>query len=346
MSLAPKPSLLAMRITRQVLATLAALWLLPADARAQQPQTPAKAEIELTDEQLELNNKAVEALNSGRPEVAIDYMRAAIRERDAQGTRGDILFLTLGRAYQLRDDCDRAREHFATVELEPHVRGVPRDFVPKKLAQYRADFERLCSAQLSVSCEDANAEISINEDALGRVCGTTIKLKPGPYTLRATVTSGEPSLEEHAVTLRGDERRVVAISLRQTETIIKTEIRTERPVPVWAITTGATTLALSGGLWGYGAWARSRGESAYVDYKNSTTPAQAQAREQIVRDWEQRARRANRAGLGVAALGVGVTAALLLWPTSSSEGDPSAAWVPALQLEPGRAWGISLGRAW
>lgn len=309
-----------------------------------------KAVVELTPAQIELNNKATIALNEKRPDVALDYMRAAIRERgDVEGQRGDLLFLTLGRAFQLKRQCDLAKESFATAEREAAVAGVPPDFVSKKLAEYRAELPTLCQAKLTISCVDANALISIDgAQAQEKLCGTTQRLEPGEHSVVATVSKAKVKRQDFTLSLVGDQEAEIQVTLKQSI------IKTKESIPTSAIIVAASTLALSGGLWGYTAYARSSGENAYNDYRQARNETTAAEKEALVRDWESKAKLANRAAIGVAVVGAAATIALIFWPRQEEAGsqeEPSPAarvgstWSPSLNIG-SDSWGLSAQVHW
>lgn len=309
-------------------------------------QEPIK-QVELTAEQIELNNKATSALNEKKYEIAVDYMRAAIRDRGVPGQRGNLLFLTLGRALQLQDRCEEAEEQFAIAAREPQVVGVPPDFVPKKLKEYRDETPDICSAHLTIECVDANARISINQAAPEALCGKKLPLPSGAYRIHATVSAGTPREQDLERSLVGGQHETIQITLKQTI------IKTRETIPTSAIITGASTIVLAGGLWGYTAYARSQGENAYNDYKQTTTPRQADEKEVEVRQWESRARLTNRIAIGVAVVGVATTTALIFWPRQeeqpmlkSLQGDTtSTAWSSSLWAAPG-SFGLGAFKRW
>lgn len=335
-----------MRSATTLSAALALLAMSAVNISEAAAQAPLK-QVELTAEQIELNNKATIALNEKKYDIAVDYMRAAIRDRGEPGQRGNLLFLTLGRAFQLQDQCEEAKAQFKIAESEPQVIGVPPEFVPKKLQEYRAELPTTCSAILRIECVDANARVSIGDDAPAALCGSEIKRPGGTYRVRATVTAGTPKEQDLEVALVGGERETIQITLKQTI------IKTRETIPTSAIITGASTIVLAGGLWGYTAYARSQGENAYNDYKQSTTPRQAQEQEELVRQWESRARLTNRIAIGVAVAGVATTTALIFWPrqdeqrpsASAAKAEGGTGWTSSLWAEPG-SFGLSAFRRW
>lgn len=157
---------------------LLALVLSPTLATAQDDPPP---EIELDARQIELNNEAVQALGKDPPNTAkaIELVQAAL----VLGSEADLLFLTLGRAHQLAQECREADETFARVESAPRVKGLPRDFVKVQLRKYRQEMRQTCPGTLEVVCKPETLELTLKDEPFP--CGEAVELAPGNYTIRA-----------------------------------------------------------------------------------------------------------------------------------------------------------------
>lgn len=142
--------------------------------------------IELTPNQIEINNRAVRMLGEDPPrtEEAIKLVEAAL----VLDSKGDLLFLTLGRAYQLQGRCAEAMAQYEAAEQAPGVKGVPVDFVPRQLREYRSQLTTTCPGTLVVSCEPSDLNLSIPDQTLR--CGEPLSLSPGEYTITARSSNG------------------------------------------------------------------------------------------------------------------------------------------------------------
>lgn len=136
------------------------------------------APVELSPTQIETNNRAVRMLGETPPRTkeAIKLVEAAL----LMEKQGDLLYLTLGRAYQLDGQCARAAEQFDAAERAPGVQGVPEDFVPGQLGVYRKELES-CMGSLIISCEPDDLELVI--DGTSIKCGEELSLEPGSYRI-------------------------------------------------------------------------------------------------------------------------------------------------------------------
>ena len=230
-------------------------------------------EVSLTTEQIELNNKAVKALRAKQPDVAIDYMRAALREK---GDHGNVLYLTLGRAHQLKGQCKIAKTNFSLSETKPRVKGVPEDFVSKRLIKYRSQMAELCPGEVVIQCKDPGIALSmVNTTTKAPVkvknkaprCGDRFTLAKGTYKITG-VAKGVEKTETQQVdlTIKGDALSTAQLTIERPGKKV-----VEFVVPTKAIVIGASSLVVAGGLWGYHFYARNQGEQAYNEYENSTT---------------------------------------------------------------------------
>lgn len=145
------------------------------------------APIELSPTQIETNNRAVRLLSETPPKTkeAIKLVEAALLMEN----KGDLLYLTLGRAYQLDGQCKMAEEQFNAASSAPGVKGVPEEFVGEQLKTYRKELES-CMGTLKVVCEPGDLDIRLEGSAL--VCGEETSLEPGSYTISArNIHSGD-----------------------------------------------------------------------------------------------------------------------------------------------------------
>ncbi|QDG54314.1 tetratricopeptide repeat protein [Persicimonas caeni] len=111
----------------------------PADLSAQEHGEPA-------DEQRKLNNEAVVALGDG------EYTRAiSLLEQSLHMGEMDVVYLNLGRAYQLAGRCEDAEAALLEVEGAPVSKGVPEGFVADKTQQYLEEVRTTCEPDVAHS---------------------------------------------------------------------------------------------------------------------------------------------------------------------------------------------------
>jgi tetratricopeptide (TPR) repeat protein len=115
-------------------------------------QEPAKA----SDEQIELNDEALEAISDGNHARAASLLEESIHLGEL-----NVTYLNLGRAYQLLGRCEAAQRALDKAEDAPQVASPAPELVDKKIDEYRADVDATCEQEEP----DEAAEAPIGESA-------------------------------------------------------------------------------------------------------------------------------------------------------------------------------------
>ena len=154
------------------------------------PQREAPRYLSMTSRQIELNNLASMALNQTPPDskVAIDYLQQAI----ASGEAPDILYMSLGRAYQYEDQCQSAQDVFNLAEKSPSLESIPHDVVVEKIARFRKEGASLCSGTVEIVCKEMAVKFytqDVSGEPIQLVCGERKKLRPGAYDFEVVQTN-------------------------------------------------------------------------------------------------------------------------------------------------------------
>lgn len=100
---------------------------------------PDEQYAEPTEEQLELNDRAVRALSEGDMVTAVNLL-----EESNQIGPLNVTYLNLGRAYQQLDDCERARSAFEAVAEAPRLAKPSPELVERKAGEYIDEWEETC----------------------------------------------------------------------------------------------------------------------------------------------------------------------------------------------------------
>ena len=326
---------------------LAALCTLSIATPALVQAQDAKKAVKLTDDQLNLNNKAVDALEKSPPDTktAITLMQAALSIGGEAG-KADLLYMTLGRAYELQDKCEEAKRYFTMAEEAPRVEGLPSGLVPERLVKYRLEMKKVCSGTLVVKCNDPRIALSIG-DAQHK-CDAPIKLAPGQYKVEAKLQEDERKSEQSIdVTIEGAQRTSAAVSLvlqKPTTTIIQNpnDGKVTKPVrykknTTPAVIAGVTTVVVSAALWGW--WIYADGQADDLEDQLLNDNLQGREYDQTLNDYNSADGQAAIAlPLAGAATGVGIIATVLLYQFAGNEPDPTAASAqPYIMTGPGQA---------
>lgn len=133
---------------------LCVLMSLASPALAQEtPETTAA-----TEQQVELNDEALEAMNDG------NYVRAAsLLEQSNHLGHLNVIYLNLGRTYQRLGRCRDARRALKRVGTAPAVASPAPDFVAEKAREYLADVNANCQPAHPNSKQDPSAPVGADE---------------------------------------------------------------------------------------------------------------------------------------------------------------------------------------
>lgn len=169
--------------------------------------------IQLTSEQKTLNNKAIEAMqgDSPKPRAAVRYLNAAL----LAGPKANLLYMALGRAYQLQQKCEKATETFQKAANASQVESVPRVEVMARIEKYRGDLEATCPGILKVECRPSSVQLSTKNRELE--CGEPTELPPDTYEVKATYEDAPPR-----------KRTVEVVSMKQRQ--VRIEFQSVGPV--------------------------------------------------------------------------------------------------------------------
>ena len=174
------------------------------------PEPEAGDLVEPTEGQLEMNGRAIEAVNKNEFKTAIKLFQASIELGPL-----NITYLNMGRTYQRMGECVQAKETYRKArDTKYKVKNPDPVTVDKALNEYEAELYRTCpNGELVVSCDPAKLDLYINTRG-PQSCPTEknpMRLSEGEYVLRGTFPGYED--KEVAVTVQRVERAQAAISL-------------------------------------------------------------------------------------------------------------------------------------
>lgn len=115
---------------------------------------------EPTSEQLELNERGVEALVEQEPARAVALLNEAFRLGEV-----NILALNLGRAYHALGQCDRAREKLEMVSELPAIENPPPERIEAAAEDYLRDVDESCEPDHQADIEETEPDGDAEADA-------------------------------------------------------------------------------------------------------------------------------------------------------------------------------------
>lgn len=175
-----------------------------------------KPTVQLTEEQIALNNRAVKnmAEQPPRADEAVRLTQAAL----VVGKKGNLLYLTLGRAYQLQKKCKMAQAEFDRALAAPGVEGIPKTYVTDQIAVYQKQLTASCPGTLTVTCEPGDLKLSLAGHQL--TCQQPLSLPSGTYDVSTT----------HPETGNKESLKVTIVSMKPTTAAFKFAV-TAKPDP-------------------------------------------------------------------------------------------------------------------
>lgn len=136
--------------------------MIPMLAAAQGSEAPDEESVEASQEQLELNGEAVEAMVAGDNGRAVLLLTDAFRMGEL-----NILALNLGRAYHAAGNCARAREMLEQVSELRAVDNPSPERVEQRAAEYLAEVDESCEEneeQTDLEALDADEQPAVEEE--------------------------------------------------------------------------------------------------------------------------------------------------------------------------------------
>lgn len=153
------------------------------------PMMASAQEAGFSNEQIMLNNQAVEATKAGNYFKAEQLFSAILQIGEF-----NVVWLNLGRAYASQDKCIEASEAFSHVKTAPVTSEIPVEIVNAKLAEYLVELEEKCSAHVIFDCIPAKMQIAIDDSKAFECTPEPVSLTPGQHKVNARTDFGINSI--------------------------------------------------------------------------------------------------------------------------------------------------------
>lgn len=135
--------------------------------------------VELTETQLDLNERGIEAIEQGEYERAIRLLEAAL---DIGGV--NLIAANLGRAHQHLGNCEEAEQQYRRAVQAPALEEPSPQQVADTVETYRDELEENCPGYLEVDCEPPDLELYVEDEGPQSCREEPRELMPGNYQLR------------------------------------------------------------------------------------------------------------------------------------------------------------------
>lgn len=170
-----------------------------------QDDGPLPPMAKTTEAQLELNHKAVEAVEAKQYEEAIKLFEAALQLGEM-----NVTYLNLGRTLARVGRCAEAATAYDKVMSAPRVPDPPRDVIAQVLRNYRDALKTECPGTIKLVCASPDIQVTVDDQAPVDCSEGTITAAAGKHRLQA---SNGVAREEHYIQLEGNDTVEVTIRL-------------------------------------------------------------------------------------------------------------------------------------
>lgn len=214
---------------------------------------PEGTEHTFSDEQVMLNNQAVDAVGSGNFSKAEQLFNSMLQIGEF-----NVIWMNLGRTYANQDKCIEAKDAYAHVFTAPKIDDFPSDIIDETTRTFIKDLEERCSSKLVLSCNPEDMTISIDSGREMKCTSEEIALVPGLHsvfgktgygfnTIAVETISGHTSVAEIEVV---DYKKVAAEATESPEELLR-KSTIFKAAGYTLLGVGAAMAAGGFGWWGY-----------------------------------------------------------------------------------------------
>ena len=141
-----------------------------------EPQKEPEVTVDFSDEQIMLNNQAVDAANAGNYKKAEQLYNAMLQIAEMT-----VIWANLGGTYLKEGKCLEAAEAYKNVWTSPKISQIPAEQIEAGATAKLKELERQCNAQVVLNCTPAEMTVTIDGGA-ERPCSDAIRCLPRPPT--------------------------------------------------------------------------------------------------------------------------------------------------------------------
>lgn len=255
--------------------------------------------IKFSDEQIMLNNQAVDAGNAG------DYKKAeALLIAMLAGGEMNIIWGNLGGVYAKQGKCIEAKDAFERVWHSPKITEIPAEAIEEGARQALEKLKDQCTAKIQLKCQPADMTVTF-DDGKAYACTTEdIAVTPGKHRIYAKTGYGFNYVDVEAVE---NETRTYAVEVVNYEQIasdagvspeqLRRKSHTFKAIG-WSFFGVGAAAAIGGGVLMWHSW------STYTDKRDEymQRPGNSALKESVDKDRDTYQTRIN-ASYGMLAVG-------------------------------------------
>ena len=150
-----------------------------------EPQKEPEVTVDFSDEQIMLNNQAVDAANAGNYKKAEQLYNAMLQIAEM-----NVIWANLGGTYLKEGKCLEAAEAYKNVWTSPKISQIPAEQIEAGATAKLKELERQCNAQVVLNCTPAEMTVTIDGGAERPCSPEPLALMPGRHSVFAQTSYG------------------------------------------------------------------------------------------------------------------------------------------------------------
>ncbi len=165
------------------------------DEKKTTPQAvPPEEVIKFSDEQIMLNNQAVDAGNAGDYKKAEQLLMAML-----QGGEMNIIWGNLGSLYAKQGKCIEAKDAFERVWKSPKITEIPAESIEQGALQAMEKLQAQCSARVVLRCSPSDMTVTFDEGNAFECTSEELSITPGKHFVLGKTSYGFNGIEIEGV---------------------------------------------------------------------------------------------------------------------------------------------------
>lgn len=164
------------------------------DEKKTAPQVPPEEIIKFSDEQIMLNNQAVDAGNAGDYKKAEQLLMAML-----QGGEMNIIWGNLGSLYAKQGKCIEAKDAFERVWTSPKITEIPAESIEQGALQAMEKLAEQCSARVVLRCSPSDMTVTFDEGNPFECTSEALEVTPGKHFVLGKTSYGFNGIEIEGV---------------------------------------------------------------------------------------------------------------------------------------------------
>lgn len=158
------------------------------------PGAPSEGVIKFSDEQIVLNNQAVDAGNAGDYKKAEQLFLAML-----QGGEMNVIWGNLGSVYAKQGKCIEAKDAFERVWKSPKITEIPAATIEQGAVHALENLKRQCSSSIVLKCSPTDMTVAFDDGREFPCSSEILAVTPGKHVVLGKTSYGFNSVVVNAI---------------------------------------------------------------------------------------------------------------------------------------------------